>query len=333
MTRCLITGIGGSIGCHVLAHFLAETDWQIVGIDSFRHKGITDRVAVVMRDSNREVKIFTHDLRAPFSPLLTENIGEIDHAIHLASLSDVPASVQDPGDFIRDNTLIALNTLEWARYAKPKTFVQFSTDEVYGPTENGGAHKEWDTIVPSNPYSASKACQEAIAFSYWCTYGVPVIITNTSNNFGEMQQATKFPVIVQRKVSAGEIVTLHGTQQDSGSRCYIHSRNVADALLFILRNTKPRAHEPGRADRPDRYNIAGGKRLSNYDVAREIASLLGKDLHHQFAGFRKGHDQHYALDGSKLEELGWVPPLSFEDSLARTIAWQKQHPEWISLST
>ena len=335
MKRLLLTGIGGSIGCHTLAHILHNTDWHVVGIDSFRHKGWTDRITEVCKDHpdwNDRFTIYTHDLVAPFSELLKKKIGHIDYIINMASLSDVEASIVEPAPFVQNNTSLILNVLEYAREAKPECFIQISTDEVYGATHKDEAHPEWAPIVPSNPYSASKACQEAIAISYWRTYNVPVVITNTMNNFGEMQQGSKYPAMLQRWIDAGETVTIHGTEGDIGTRYYLHSRNHADALLFILKKLPPHMHESGDVDKPDRYNIVGDTQIDNLELAQVIAKLLGKELKYDLVDFhstRPGHDKHYGLDGDKLAQLGWTLPLPFEDSLKGTVEWQKENSEWL----
>lgn len=339
MKKVLLTGIGGSISVHFLAHLMHNTDWEIVGVDSFRHKGWTDRVKVMFDahpDWSLRTKIFQHDLRAPFSPLLKEKIGHIDYIISMASLSDVEASIKDPVPFIENNISLALHLLEYAREAKPEVFIQISTDEVYGAVASkyDDLRKEWDPIVPSNPYAASKACQEAIAISYWRTYGVPVIVTNTMNNFGEMQQSSKFPAMLQKWIAAGKKVTIHGQEGMIGSRSYIHSRNFADAILFILKNLPPHMHIPNTADRPDRYNITGDMQLDNLELAQLIAKLMGKgeldyelvDTHTQ----RPGHDPHYGLDGEKLAKEGWKSPIPFEESLKNTIKWQEENSEWMN---
>ena len=171
-----------------------------------------------------------------------------------------------------------------------------------------------------------------IAISYWRSYGVPVIITNTMNAFGEMQQPNKYPAIVQRKVMRGEKVTIHGSAKAIGSRYYIHARNFADALLFILRNTRPHLHQEGTVDRPDRYNIVGERRIDNLELAQLIADMLGLPLHYELQDFRDarpGHDQHYGLAGNKLGEMGWKAPVPFEESMRKTVEWSRRHPEWL----
>lgn len=337
LKKILLTGIGGSVGIHTFAHVMNNTDWEMIGVDSFRHKGWTDRVKAIF-DAHPEwisrTKIITHDLTAPFSELLKKKIGHMDYIISMASLSDVEASIHDPVTFIRNNIELTTNLLEYAREVKPSVFIQFSTDEVYGPTPTKEErYKEWSPIVPSNPYAASKACQEAIAISYWRTFNVPLIITNTMNNFGEMQQSAKYPVMIQKWIAKGEKITVHGQEGNIGSRSYIHSRNASDALLFIIKNFPPHLHEAGTADKPDRYNIAGDKQIDNLELVKIISSLMGKEANYELADYhhtRPGHDLHYGLDDSKLASKGWKSPMSFEESLKNTIDWQTTHGEWIS---
>jgi len=334
--RCLLTGAGGSIGCHTLDHILHNTDWDVVAVDSFRHKGWMDRIEQQVKshkDGKKRVNVITHDLVAPFSEFTKKRIGHVDYIISMASLSDVEASIHEPVRFIQNNVMLATNMLEYAREVRPKAFLQVSTDEVYGPTtgkDNG--HKEWAPLLPSNPYAASKACQEMIAIAYWRTYGVPLIIVNMMNNFGEMQQGSKFPVMVQKWLENDEEITVHGQKGDIGSRSYIHSRNCSDALLFLLRNTTPYCHIPGETDRPDRYNIVGDRQVDNLELVHIIAKLMGKKPKVRLVDFhdtRPGHDKHYGLDGTKLAELGWKSPLTFEESLKNTIEWQQKNPQWI----
>jgi dTDP-glucose 4,6-dehydratase len=334
--RVLITGIGGSIGCHILAHVMHNTDWNVVGIDSFRHKGLSDRVVEMLREHDDwRLRLFmhTHDLSAPISAQLFSRIGHVDYIINAAALSDVEASLATPEPFIVQNVQIATTMLEYARLVKPEAFVQISTDEVYGPCDpSTPGHPEWSAILPSNPYAASKACQEAIAIAYWRSYRVPVVIVNTMNNFGEMQQPAKFPAMVQKLVSRGEVVKIHGRPGEIGSRFYLHSRNFADALLYILRLDAPYQHRDGHIDRPDRYNIVGDLRVDNLQLARTIAQLMGKTLKYEMVDFhseRPGHDRHYGLDGAKLAALGWKSPREFQESLVSVLNWTAQHPEWL----
>lgn len=337
MLRVLLTGIGGSIGVHTLSQIMKNTDWEVVGIDSFRHKGWCDRIATHLgnhpQDASR-VKIITHDLAAPFSELTKKRIGHIDYIINMASLSDVEASNQEPVPFVKNNIDLVLNMLEYAREIKPQAFIQISTDEVYGPTtgKNDG-YVEWSAKIPSNPYAASKSCQEELCIAWWRAFGVPLIITNTMNNYGEMQSASKYPVIIQKAISNGEEITIHGDDEGIGSRSYIHSQNFANALIYLLQNTTPYLHKPSTVDKPDRYHIAGDKQVDNLELAQMIAGLMGKDLKYNVVDFHKtrpGHDKHYGLNADKIAELGWKSPVSFEESLKNTITWQQTNPDWIN---
>lgn len=337
MKKVLLTGISGSIGIHTLSQIMKNTDWEVIGTDSFRHRGFSDRLTQhfkVHPEDQKRVTIVTHDLVAPFSEFTKKKIGRVDYIINMASLSDVQASIENPVEFIQNNVSLVLNMLEYAREVKPEVFIQISTDEVYGAvSKNSSGHREWDAIVPSNPYSASKAMQEAACISYWRSYGVPLIITNTMNNWSEMQSASKYPVMVQKAIMKGDKVTVHASESgEIGSRVYIHSQNFANALIFLIKNCPPYLHEPEGVDKPDRYNIAGDKQLNNLELAQLIAKLMGKELKYEVVNFhstRPGHDLHYGLDSSKLKTLGWKPPVGFEESLKNVIEWQLKHPEWI----
>src|SRR3990167_2520715 len=235
-----------------------------------------------------------------------KKIGHVDYIINMASLSDVQASIEEPVPFVKNNVNIALNMLEFAREARPQAYVQIGTDEEMGAVRKGEMPDEWSPVLPSNPYSASKSAQTALSIAYWRTYNVPVIITNTCNNFGEMQSSSKFPVIVQRKLLKGEKVTIHGNEKEVGARFYIHSRNFADAILFILKNTTPYLHKDGEVDRPDRYNIISDEFIDNLQFAKIIANCMGKELDYEFVDVhatRPGHDRFYGLSVEKLKKL------------------------------
>ena len=325
-TRVLLTGIAGFVGSHIVEHLQAETDWEIVGLASFRHLGDPLRAEAF----GPRVQLFTADLTAPMSDRLVDLIGPIDFIINAAAESHVDRSITYPRHFIENNVSLAITMLEYARLVKPRSFVQISTDEVYGPAGPGTEFKEWSAIMPSNPYSASKAAQEAIAYSYWRTYDVPVVITNCMNMFGERQDAEKMVPLTIRAVHRGDVVPIHGTAEFIGSRSYLHARNHADALLHILR--RPVHHFADGNDRPLRFNISGNREMDNLAIAQLIAEIMGKPLFWQFVDFhatRPGHDLRYALDGTKLESSGWEPRLTLEASLERTIRWTLAHPEWL----
>ncbi len=333
MKRVLITGTSGFFGSHLLRHLMVNTDWEFVCICSWQHKGTPERLenAINGLDKSR-VTVITHDLVSPLTPLTKKRLGHIDYILNIASNSHVNRSIDNPAEFVLGNTALAFNMLEFAREIKPELFLQFSTDEVYGVAPEGVNHKEWASIVPSNPYSASKAAQEAIAISYWRTYNVPVILTNTMNLFGETQDAEKYTAQLIKKIVNDETVTVHGSEGNIGSRFYLHARNAADAVYFILKNLPPKLYNEGENLLPDRYNIVGDIEMDNLELAKLVAKMLGKELKYELMDFHKGrsgHDRRYALDGTKLKELGWTAPMEFESSLQKSIEWTLKNPQWL----
>lgn len=336
MKRVLLTGASGFVGSHVLRHILANTDWEVVCLVSFRHHGLTDRIRLAVEHLDEffeRVKVITHDLTAPISPILSHEIGKIDYVLNVASESHVDRSIEEPVPFIENNVSLACNMLEWARFSDIEKFLHVSTDEVYGPAPAGHAHKEWmDQYFPSNPYSASKAAQESIAYSYWRTYGVPLIITNTMNIIGEMQDPEKFIPMTIKKVLAGDKMAIHAAPTgEIGSRFYLHARNQADALIHALGQPTPAY---GETQAPQKFHIVGEREVDNLEMAQLVASFVGKDLNYELVDFhssRPGHDLRYALDGDKIASTGWKAPLSLEQSLERTVQWTLEHPEWLKL--
>jgi dTDP-glucose 4,6-dehydratase len=346
MKRVLLTGHGGFVGHHCLEYLLKHTDWEFICIDSFRHKGTCRRVVEIEGDLSR-VKTFKHDLSVPFDDQLISLIFErtshsekpIDYIFNLASESAVERSTQDPVGCIRNNFEIALNMLEFARKCKNlELFVQFSTDEVYGEAPPFGSHKEWDMMIPSNPYAASKAGQEMLAIGYFRTYNLPIIIVNTMNMIGERQNPEKFlPKIIQ-KISLGEEVPIYGDSPKSiGSRVYLHAKNAADSLIF-LSHIKPTLYSDyvknGRSyeAKPDRYNICGNVELNNLDMAQRVASIMGQELKYRLIpseSARPGYDRRYMLDGTKIREMGWTEAIPFDKSLKLIVDWTLKNPHWV----
>jgi dTDP-glucose 4,6-dehydratase len=340
--RVLLTGVGGFIGSHCLKYFIENTDWEIVGIDSFRHKGTPQRLIDIAGEetlANDRVAIHKHDLSVPINHQLENLLLErtlagwqkpIDIIINMASESAVERSIDDPVACLKNNFDLTLNMLEFARRVKPERFFQVSTDECFGEAKTR-PHEEWDVLLPSNAYAASKACQEMLAIGYWRTYDVPVIITSTMNNIGEGQDPEKFlPTIIQ-KVATFQDVPIYGDDVNNiGSRYYLHAVNHADAFVFL--SQQPISMYKAGADRPDKYNVSGDQELTNLELAEMVAEIIGKDLSWKLVlseSARPGYDRRYALDGSKMKALGWQPPLSLRESLEKTVKWYLANPHWI----
>ena len=325
----LVTGAAGFVGHHVVEHLLKTTDWRVLAMVSFRHRGCPLRLIHLKDDP--KLKLIYHDLEAPISERQAIDIGPVDYIFNLASESSVEHSIADPVKCVENNLRVALHMLEYARMVRPRVFVQVSTDEVYGPAPPGYAHFEWDAIRPSNPYSASKAAQEALAFAWWRTWQVPVLITNTMNLIGERQGPEKLVPTVIRAVRKGDTVPIYSANGESGYRCWLHARNKADALCFLAAKLDGNLPMYPAASEPARYNVVG-EEYSNLDIANFIAETVGKPLNYDLVEFhasRPGHDLRYALHGGLLKSLGWEPPMRLEESLRKTVQWTLRHPEWL----
>jgi dTDP-glucose 4,6-dehydratase len=341
--KVLITGVGGFVAHHTLIHLLKNTDWDFVVTDSFRHIGISARLREVfdeLPDERKRVKVVLHDLVAPIDNVTAREMGDINVILNLASQSHVDRSIADPRPFVENNVSLVLTMLDYARTLDNlECFIQISTDEVYGPAPVGIFHKEWESLIPSNAYSASKMCQEGIATAYWRSYNIPMIITNTMNIIGERQNVEKFIPKAINCLLNGEPVPIHAKiidgAWDAGSRYYLHARNQADALMFIVNNvgTTPHRYTDGLA-RPEKFNVIGEVEISNDKLVGLIADILdiksGTIMEYtNVENIRPGHDLRYALDGSKLKNMGWKQPVPFEDSLKQTVLWTKAHKAWL----
>jgi dTDP-glucose 4,6-dehydratase len=327
--RVLLTGASGLLGSHALKRILKTTDWEVVCLVTFTHKGIQDRVIAAGDEDFDRVKVLICDLSSPISDVTRQKIGHIDYVINFASESHVDRSIANPAPFIINNVQLICNLLDWAREAKPEKFVHVSTDEVFGPYQDRH-FVEWDTHLPSNPYSASKAAQEDIIFAYWRTYNIPVAIVNVMNIVGEFQNVEKFTPMIIKKILNNETVDIH-TYDDGkiGKRFWLYAGNMASALMHVL--DQP-IWLPSDANRPLRFNIAGDAEYSNLDWAQKIAKIIGKDLKYRFLDSslsRPGYDSSYALDNSKLLDSGWTPPYDLDEALDRIVKWYMENPEWL----
>lgn len=364
--RTLLTGASGFVGSHLLRRLLLTTDDEIVCLVTYTHQGLPDRIRLVLEEcfhhsSYARTHILRHDLTAPITPVLDKAIGPIDRVFNVASESHVDRSITDPADFILNNVALICRVLDWQRnrracveqvvvkdaagrvvttadvpgqagFAPAGVIVQVSTDEVYGPAPEGTAHAEWNDLhLPSNPYAASKAAQEDIAFSYWRTYDLPIVITNTMNIIGQMQHPEKFVPMVVAKVLNGEKVIIHGSASgDPGSRFYLHADNQAAGLLhvadwvtgaysqwdkmfgadgeqlpdyWVSHNPNPEHdtmlldhHESLRysegGSKPFRFHIVGEMEVDNLTMAQWIADIVGKPLLYEVTDFHSSRPGH-----------------------------------------
>lgn len=326
--KILITGIAGFIGTHLAEHFLANTGAEIYGIDKLTYASNGyNRLRDIGCMDNKRVHLYCADLVQPVSPGLNQELGKIDYIFHLAAETHVDNSIKDPSPFVLSNVLGTMHILDYARTLPDlKRFFYFSTDEVFGPTQDPAGFREWDRYNSTNPYAASKAGAEQLALSYSNTYRIPLIITRTMNCFGERQHPEKFIPSTIKKILQGETVLIHSDHSRTipGSRCYIHCRNVAAALLFLLNYEFPSVR--------DIVHIVGEQEVNNYVLAKFIAAVVGKELQYELIDFhstRPGHDLRYGLCGERMKFLGWQLPKTFEDSLTKTINWYVDNPKWL----
>ena len=323
----LITGGCGFIGHHFVEHVYNNTDWNIVIMDklSYASKGF-ERLRDTGCMDNDRIKIFTNDLVNPFPEGLKSELGtDINYIVHMAAETHVDNSIKDPKLFLDNNIGSTLTLLEFAReLPNLKQFFYFSTDEVFGPALGDTLFKEWDRHKPTNPYSASKSAAEQICIAYENTYDVPLIIVNVMNAFGERQHVEKFIPLCVKKIINNEKIYIHAypDKKTSGTRFYIHARNIAAAVLFLIQN--------GQIG--EKYNISCEKEVSNLEMAQLIAKSIGKDLDYEMVDFhstRPGHDLRYGLDGTKLFEMGFRLPVNFEESLNKTVQWTLENKKWL----
>jgi dTDP-glucose 4,6-dehydratase len=331
--KILLTGGAGFIGAHFVEAILKTTDWDIVLLDGLTYAGNPTRLKEMENwDALKErVKFVWWDLKSPLTFSTEKEIGEVDYVLHLAAESSVDKSIQNPLGAVMGNVIGTVNLLDWARLHPVKKFIYFSTDEVYGPIDEG-TWKEEARHAPGNPYSASKAAAEDICLAYANTYKLPIVITNTMNVFGSSQHPEKYVPMVIKKVLNGDKVLIHATPdlQSAGSRFYIHARNAFEAIRFIILNTDEtiEVKNPSKG----RFNVVGDEELDNLTLAKKIALIIGKELNYEMVDFhsgRPGHDRRYGLDGSKLKTLGFTYPKSFDETLNKVVNWYLLHKEWL----
>lgn len=329
--KIAISGGNGFIGHHFCEHILKNTDWNIDILDRLSYSSFGyDRLKDVNVYDDKRVRHFCHDLTKPIEGYLQQELLHADYIVHMGAETHVDRSIKDPEPFVMSNVVGTMHLLNFARQCRRlKKMIYFSTDEVFGPAKKSlypNGFKEWDRYKSSNPYAATKAGGEELCIAYENTYGVPVAISHAMNVFGERQHPEKFIPMVIRKVLNGEKIIIHADRECKipGSRFWIHARNVAEAVMFLLETSVS----------GDKYNIVGEEEVDNLQMAQFIAEVLGRKLNYELVDFhssRPGHDLRYALDGAKLKKMGFEYPKNFRESLVKTVEWTLQHPEWLDI--
>lgn len=319
MKRVLLTGISGFIGSHLLAHILARTDWEIVGLDRLDEAA---SLAKLGKFCGPRFRFVWHDLRATVRP---EAIGcdalrgDFDYVVHLAAGSHVDRSVKDPLGFVADNVNGTGHLLEFVRCHTPGArVIAFGTDEVFGPAPPGTTFRPWDRHNPANPYAATKSAADSLAVAYAHTYGLRIITTRCGNVFGPGQHPEKFIPIAVDSIRTGKTIPIHAVNGIPCSRLYLYVENAADAIRHILLH----GTEIDGTETNGRYNITGLDEYSNLEVIDRIGELLCKPPKWQLVENPPGRlrpDLRYSISGDELEAIGWKPTVSFEEGLRRTV--------------
>jgi dTDP-glucose 4,6-dehydratase len=312
--RVLVTGGAGFIGSHFVRLALRQhPDWQIVNLDKLSYAGNLDNLADLPDPKRHEFvrgDITDHEL---VEKLWRDGF---DFVINFAAETHVDRSILWADDFIRTDVLGTFTLLEAARQFGAKRFIQISTDEVYGSIEQGDFSED-SPLNPSNPYSASKAGADRLAFAYFATHNVSVIITRSSNNFGPNQHPEKFiPLFITNALEAKPL-PLYGDGRYVRDWIYVEDHCAAIDFLIV------------HGELGQTYNIAGGNEVENIEIARRIVGKLGKpESLIQLVKDRPGHDRRYSLDAGKLARLGWRPQRDFHAALDATIGWYVQNESW-----
>ncbi len=314
MVNVLVTGGAGFIGSNFVRYAIAaHADWRITTLDKLTYAGRVENLEGLLDHPRHE--LIKGDIADPSvaAPLVQQS----DLVVHFAAETHVDRSIANAGNFITTDVFGTFVLLEAARQARAlRRFVQISTDEVYGSVAEGSS-RETDELRPRNPYSASKAGADRLAYSYWATYQVPVVITRASNNYGPYQFPEKIIPLFITNALDDRPLPLYG--DGLNERDWLHVLDHCRALdLLIERGT------PGEV-----YNVGGGNHVRNVDLTRRILQLLGRpeSLITPVAD-RPGHDRRYSLDCSKVLAAGWRPQIAFDEGLADTVAWYRQNEGW-----
>jgi dTDP-glucose 4,6-dehydratase len=247
---------------------------------------------------------------------LEDAIADHDYVIHFAAESHVDRSIDDASAFVRTNVLGTFNVLEASRKSGVKTMIQVSTDEVYGSLPEGTADENYP-LEPNSPYAASKAASDLLARSYFITHGLDVRTTRCCNNYGRYQYPEKVIPVFINKLNSGEKLPIYGDGKNV--REWIHVSDHARGIQTVLKRGKP----------GEIYNIGTGSHFSNNDLGNEVIKLMELDENMKsYVTDRKGHDFRYAIDSTKIKNLGFEASIEFSDGLKQTVEWFRSNPQW-----
>jgi dTDP-glucose 4,6-dehydratase len=312
--KVLVTGGCGFIGSNFIRHLFAcrGEAVSVVNLDKLTYAANPANLADIEDRGN--YRFLKGDIADPEAA--REAMEGCTHVVNFAAETHVDRSLLGDASFIETDVRGVFVLLEEAKRRGVRKFIQISTDEVYGSIAEGSFTEE-SALNPRNPYAASKAGGDRLAYSYWASYGMPVVITRASNNYGPYQYPEKLiPLFVTNAID-GEPLPLYGDGKNV--RDWLYVADHAAAIDFLL--------EAG--SNGETYNIAGGNEAENIEITRTVLRELGKpDSLIRFVKDRPGHDRRYSLDAGKLAALGFRPRTPLPRGLAETIAWYRDHEEW-----
>jgi len=309
--KILITGGAGFIGSNFVHMMLKKhPECKIVVLDNLSYAGRKEN----LQDVLNKIAFIKGDIRNKQE--VEKAMEGCEEVVHFAALTHVDRSIIEAGEFVQTDVFGTYNLLGAAKKFGIKKFVFISTDEVYGSI-NIGSFKETDKLNPRNPYSASKAGADLLCQAYFETYGLPVLITRSTNNYGPYQHPEKFIPKTTIYTLLGKKIPVYGKGENV--RDWIYVEDNCEAIDLVLQKGKL----------GEIYNIAGKQELQNIFIVKTILGLLnkGEDLI-EFVKDRPGHDLRYSLDISKIEKLGWKPKIKFEEGIEKTISWYKENKNW-----
>jgi len=310
--KILVTGGAGFIGSCFVRHLLERYPRdEIVVLDKLTYAGRLENLQDVMD----KITFIKGDICERGD---VERAGECEAIINFAAETHVDRSITDAGVFVRTDVFGTYNLLEYARRHDMERYVQISTDEVYGSTKME-SFKEDDQLDPSSPYSASKAGADLLVTAYRRTYGMPVLITRSSNNYGPYQFPEKLIPVLILSAMADRPLPIYGKGENV--RDWLYVMDNCEAIDLVFR----------RGREGEIYNVASGEERKNIEVARLILRELKKpERLIKYIEDRPGHDLRYSMDCEKIKRLGWRPRTKFEEGLRRTIRWYKENEWWWS---